>query len=224
MTFRELAGLMRRHLLAVTVVLITVGAAGYDIRSTPPMYSEGATVVFTVARSLARLDSSGQLATPLIATEVMMAQVLMSPVAQGQVRAAGGTAQFEFVPVNLYSMQYPDYAEPSATLTTTSQRPASVRRTFLVVLRVIGQRLKSIQAQAGVSSRHRIRTFLVGDTGPVSQPGSPARVLAGLALLAIVAVFMVVNFLDRRTGGTAMRRQAGLRRRPAVRMTATRDR
>jgi hypothetical protein len=198
MTLREIAGLMRRHLLAATVVLMLVAGTGYCIKSTSPMYSEGATVVFTVTDAMANAHLSGQLISPLIATEVMMTQVLMSPAAQDQVRAAGGTAQFELAPVNFYSMQYPDYAEPSATLTTASQRPADVQRTFRVVLRLLGQRLAAIQAQAGVPPRHRIRTFLIGDTGPIVQPGSPMRVFAGLAVLAVVALFTVTGFLDRR--------------------------
>ena len=213
MTFCAIAGLMRRHLLAVTVVLIIAVCAGYDIRSSPTMYSESATVEYAVARSLGKSDVKGQFAIPLIATEVMMSQALMSRPAQGQVRAAGGTAQFEFVPANLYSLQYPNYDEPAAALTTTSQRPAEVRRTFHVVLRLLGQRLAGLQAQAGVPARNRIRTFLSGDTGPVAQPGSSTRVSAGLALLTVVAVFMVANFLDRRQRGPGVIRPVLARRR-----------
>jgi len=223
MTFCAIAGLMRRHLLAVTAVLIIAVCVGYDIRNSPPMYSESATVEYALASSMAKSDVKGQFAIPLIATEVMMSQALMSQPAQGQVRAAGGTAQFEFVPANLYSLQYPNYDEPGAAFTTTSQRPADVRRTFLVVLRLLGQRLAAMQAQAGVPARNRIRTFLVGDTGPIARPGSSTRVSAGLTVLTVVAVFMVANFLDRRQRGPGVIRPALARRRLVGRARALSD-
>ena len=130
MTLREIAALMRRHLLAVTVVLLIAAGGGYYIGNTPPMYSESATVVFTAKNSPSGASSNASFIAPLIATEVMMAQTFLTPPAQSEVRAAGGTASFQFVPLNLYSEQYPNYDEPDATLTTTSQRPADAERTF----------------------------------------------------------------------------------------------
>ena len=203
MTLRQIAGFMCWRLLPATVVLTLAAGAGYYIRRTPPMYSQSATVVFTVRDAMANSHLSGVLISPLIATEVMLTQVLMSPAAQHQVRAAGGNAQFDLAPINLYSMEYPEYSEPSATLTTASQRPADVERTFRVVLRLLADRLAAIQARAGVAPRSRIRTFLVGATGPVVQPGSSTRVFAVLGVLAVVALFTVAGFLDRRRRRTA---------------------
>lgn len=197
MTFREIAALMRRHLLAVMVVLLIAAGVTYGIMRTPPMYSQSATVVFMAKNSPAGSHSSASFINPLVATEVMMTQILTTPLAQSQVRAAGGTASFEFVPFNLYSMQYPDYGEPIATLTATSQRAADVQRTFTVVVRLLGQRLAAVQEQAAVPQRSRIQGYLAGDTGPVAQPGSSKRVFAGLALLTVVAIFMVAKYLDR---------------------------
>jgi hypothetical protein len=216
MTLREIAALMRRHLLAVTVVLLIAVAVGYDFGNTPPAYSESATVVFTAKNSPAGSRSNPSFIVPLIATEVMMAQTLTSPPGQSQVRAAGGTASFQLVPSNLYSLQYPNYDEPDATLTATSQRPADAHRTFMVVLRLLGQRLTAMQAQAHVPLRGRIREYLVGDTGLASQPASATRVLAGLALLTLVGVFMVASFLDRRQRRPGILRAAGRRRRLAA--------
>ena len=213
MTLREIAALMRRHLLAVAVVLLIAAGGGYYIGSTPPMYSESATVVFTAKNSPAGSRSNASFIVPLIATEVMMAQTLTSPPGQSQVRAAGGTASFQFVPSNLYSLQYPYYDEPDATLTATSQRPADAQRTFMVVLRLLGQRLTAMQAQARVPLRSRIQEYLVADTGLAIQPASSTRVLAGLVLLTLAGVFMVANFLDRRQRRAGIPRPAGRRRR-----------
>jgi hypothetical protein len=120
----------------------------------------------------------------------------MSAPEESQVRAAGGRASYQFAPLNLYSMQYPDYNEPAATLTTASQDPGDVQRTFSVVLQVLGRQLATLQARVPAASR--VHVYLVGDSGLAPQPGSSARVYGGLALLTIVAVFSVVNFFDRR--------------------------
>lgn len=208
---------MRRHLLAVTAVLIITAGAAYEIRSTPPLYSRSATVEFIVTGSPADANLKAPLVAPLIATEVMMAQIMTSPAAVGEVRAAGGNAEFGIEPENLYSLQYPDYSEPSAMLTVTSPDTAAVGRTFGVVLRLLGQRLASMQA--GVPPRHRVQISLVSDTGALAQPGSRTRVLGGLALLALAALLMVPSFLDRHPGLTAALTPPGWRRRPAAAMS-----
>jgi len=214
MTLREIAALMRRHLLAATVVLVIAAGVGYDIGSTPPLYSESATVVFTPKSSLADSRSSASFVAPLIATEVMMAETMMSSSAQSQVRAAGGTASFQFAPSNLYSLQYPDYDEPDATLTATSQRPADVQRTFMMVLKLLSQRLAAMQAR--VPLRSRVQDLLVGDTGIAVQPAASTRVFGGLALLTLVGLFMVANFLDRRGPRPGVLRPVGRKRRLAA--------
>jgi hypothetical protein len=208
-TFRELAALMRRHLLAATAVLMIAAGLGYGLRRTPPLYSESAAVVFTVKGSLADSRPSASYLPSLIATEVMMAQALMTPPWQSEIRDAGGNASFDFTPFNSYSLQYPNYYEPGAMLTATSQRPADVRRTFTLVCQLLGQRLTAMQAGARVPARDRIQVLLVGNGAPAAQPGSPTRVLGGLFMLAAMAVFMVVNFLDRRRSGRLFRLTRG---------------
>jgi hypothetical protein len=199
-TFRELARLMRRHLLAVTAVLLIAVGVGYGIERTPPLYSESASVMFTVQGSLADSRPSASYLPSIIATEVMMAETAMTPPWQSKIRDAGGKASFAFTPFNSYSLQYPDYYEPGATLTATSQRPADVQRTFTLVFRLLAQRLTAMQADARVPAGDRIQARLVGKGALVVQPGSPTRVLAGLLMLAVIALFTVVNFLDRRSG------------------------
>jgi hypothetical protein len=199
-TFRELAGLMRRHLLAMTAVLVIAAGVGYGLRRTPSLYSESASVIFTVQGSFADSRPSASYLPSLIATEVMMAATLMAPPWQSKVGDANGKASFALTPLNSYSLQYPDYYEPGATLTATSERPVDVQRTFALALQILGQRLAAMQAQARVPASDRIQARLVGKGALTAQPGSPTRVLAGLLALAVIALFTVVNFLDRRSG------------------------
>jgi len=187
------------------------------------MCSESVAVLLSATNSLVRSDSYASFGRSLVATEMMLVQAMLSPPAQSQVRAAKGTAQFEFVPFNLYNMQYPDYLGPVVTLTTTSPSAVDVQRTSRVVLRLFEQRLAAIQEDAGVPPGDRIQAYLVADTGPVIQHGSRARVFAGLALLTVVAVFMVLAFLDRRQGRVGKHRRVGPRPLAVVRTTAMSD-
>jgi hypothetical protein len=214
MTVREIAALMRRHLLAMAVVLMIAAGVTYSIMSTPPIYSESATVIFSAGPSLADSRLSASFMIPLIATEVMLSQTMMSSPAQSQVRAAGGTAAFELMPYNLYSLQYPDYGEPITMLTVTSSDPEAIQRTFGVVLGILGQRLAAMQAH--VPPRNRVQDSLVGDSGMAAQPGSSVRVLAGLVLLTVIAVFTVANFLDRRQYRPGVPRPGGRGKRLAA--------
>lgn len=196
MTLSNIARLLRRHLLAVTSVLILAAGAAYDMKSTPPVYSERAAVVFGLVNPRAYSHPSISLGRSLIITETTLAEDQISPAGQRRIRDAGGTAKFHLVPFNLSNMQYANYSEPYATLTTTSLSPAAAGHTFRVVTRVLGQRMAAFQA--GVSRRNRIRVYLAGDTGVLAQQGSSTRAFAGLALLTVVAAGMVMNFLDRR--------------------------
>jgi hypothetical protein len=214
MTIREIAALMRRHLVATAIVLMIAAGVTYGIMTTPPTYSESATVIFSAGPALADSRLSASFTNPLIATEVMMSQTLTSSQAQSQVRAAGGTAAFEFAPYNLYSVQYPDYGEPTATLTVTSPDPAAVQRTFGVVLGILGQRLAAMQAN--VRPRNRVQDSLVGDSGIAAQPGSSKRMFGGLVVLTVIALFTVANFLDRRRNRPGARRPVGRRDRLAA--------
>jgi hypothetical protein len=205
MSFRDGAALIRRYWLVATAVLLLGAGAGYSIRTAPPLYSESAALVLGAPGYLARADLRAALRPPIIATELLMGQAMTNPPGIDQVRAAGGTAQFEFVPYNLYNMEYPDYAEPLTTLSATSASRASVRRTFRVILRLYARHLAAIQAQAGVPPRDQILVSVSSDTGPIIQPGSPVRVLAGLALLTAVAIFMAASLLCRLRPGAYLR-------------------
>jgi uncharacterized protein involved in exopolysaccharide biosynthesis len=183
------AAIMRWPILAALAIAAVFTIIGYGIHSSPPAYSQSATVVFTVTKSLAGRNDSGSFTGSLVATDVMMAAALSSPAAQAQIREAGGTASFTVAPFNLYDMQYPDYAAPSAVLTVTGASPVAVRTTFTRVLRFLGQRMAGLQAQAHVPHRDRIGTFLAAATGPAPHEGSPVRVFGGLAVLAAMSVF-----------------------------------
>jgi hypothetical protein len=185
-----------RHRLAMAIVLVMAACLAYLLKNAPTSYSDSSTVVFSAA--YADVNPSPALAQSLIACEAMMSETMTSPGITQEVRAAGGTAPFSMVPFNVYNMQYPDYAEPTATLTATSVSEAAAQRTFRIVLRLLGQHMATIQADAGVPEENRIQVNTAGSTGTLVQPGSRARAFGGLVLLTLIAAVSLANFLDRR--------------------------
>lgn len=210
MTFHEIIALLRRHILALAVVVLLASVAGYGILTTPPVYSESGSVVFTVTSQLAGLvrssNQSALIGQSLIATEATMVEAVSSPPAAASLRAAGGTAQFTVTPFNAYDLEYPDYAEPSATLEASSPSPSATHRTFRLVFNLIAHRLAAWQARAGAAAGNRIRVYVAADTGLQRSSGSPVRVAAGMGVLTTVAALVVTGLLDRH------RRRPGSRR------------
>lgn len=211
--------LSRGRAIAVLMVLIAAACATYDIKTAAPLYSDGATVIFYAAPKLA--DSVGETSfnQSLIVTEAMLAQTMIS-----HVTSPAGTIQIQALPCNRSDLEYPDYAEQCATLTATSSGVAAVHQAFRLAYRALRSRLTKLQASSGVALRNRIGTYLVGTSGPVPQQGSRSRVLAGLALLTLIAALTVWRFFGLHPKWARPRRQrrGGRRRmrRPGDRMAA----
>ena len=185
----------RLNLAFVAIVLVLAAGTGYELRNTPPTYQEGALVVFSLPKSESAANAYTIFARSLISSSDAITRLLMSPQAQRQIRAAGGTADVSMALVNLYSEQYPDYGQPLANLTAVSPNSADVRRSFVIAVRLIGRLLAVRQEHANVRPRNRITPQIVGDTGPVIQVGSSKRMYAGLALLTLVGVSVVRGLL-----------------------------
>ena len=178
----------RLRLTLVVATLLLAAGAGYDIAISPPMYLESATVELSLPKAQNAPNAYYMFAPSLIASGEAMVQILMSPSAQRQIGAAGRGASVSLALVNLYNEEYPYYGVPLATLTAASPVAADAHRTFVVTARVLGLVLAARQRQAGVPRRARISAQMLGDSGPIIQTGSRARVFGGLALLAAIAV------------------------------------
>jgi hypothetical protein len=195
-----------RLTLVVATLLLAVGAA-YDIEISPPMYLESATVEFSLPKTQNAPDAYYMFAPSLIASGETTVQILMSPAVQRQIGAAGRGASVSFALVNLYNEEYPYYGVPLATLTAASPVAADAHRTFVGAARVLHLLLAAQQKRARVSPRRRISAQILGDSGPVIQTGSRARVFGGLALLTAIAVGLAWNGAGR-WGAEADRRGA----------------
>jgi hypothetical protein len=186
------------RLTAVAVVFFLAGDLGYDIVGTKPTYLESATVVFSLPRSARAPDAYQMFAPSLITSGLTMTQLMMSAQEQRTIQQAGGTGNVSMKLVNLYDEEYPNYGEPLAVLTSASLSPATAHRTFVIAANRLYQLITTWQDRVDVRPRHRISAQLIDDTGPVAQKGSQKRVLAGIAILAMVGVSVLWRFVDWR--------------------------
>jgi hypothetical protein len=197
-SLQEIAALMRRHLAAVLVVIICAAAVAVVFKRTPVTYQESVTVVFNDPVSAGFPNPYTSFSGSLVKAAGLMAASVMSPQDGQKIRAAGGTASYDVALYNGYNLEYPDYSDPYVIVTAAATNPAQVQHTFTAVTQQLYSDLVSRQVQAGVSTVDRITADLVGDSGPLPQPGSSKRVDVGLLVLAIIATFAVAIFLDRR--------------------------
>jgi hypothetical protein len=219
----EIAGRLWRHKLAVLAVLILAVGAAYSFKHAAAAYEETGSMVFVPPVSAIHpnpFEATGKADTE--AAGAIAAEV-MSPQDQQRVQRAGGTAQIDVQLFNSYDLEYPNYSQPSLTVTTTAADPDSVQRTFTLVTNLLTRQFTAHEAQANAEPKNRIQIVMAGDTGPLVQLGSSKRVLGALAILTLVAIFAVASFLDRhpvrlsrrtrmRAPGLAQRRLRGARR------------
>jgi len=182
---------------AATLVLFLAVGVSYQIAISPPTYAEGAAVVFSLPKSQTSPNAYLMFAPSLIASSEAMTQILLSPQAQQQIREAGGTANVSLALDNLYDLEYPNYGVPLAHLTISSESAESVRPTFAIAVRLLYRLLAVWQAKMDVKPHNRISAQIVGDTGLTVQAGSRKRVIAGLAVLTLVAYSACCGWLDR---------------------------
>jgi hypothetical protein len=189
--------MLRRHLAAVLVVIICVAAVAVFFKRTPVTYQQSGTVVFDDPVSAGFPNTYTSFSGSLVKAAGLMAGSVMSPQDGSKIRAAGGTSAYGVAPYNDYNLEYPDYSDPYVIVTTYATDPSQVQHTFTVVIQQLYSDLVARQVQAGVAPVNRITAHLVGNSGPLPQPGSSKRVDAGLLALGIIAAFAVAIFLDR---------------------------
>lgn len=204
------AVLTRCRVLAWLAVLIITAGAGYDMKTAGPTYSDGATVVLSLRHQMTNSPAkANSIDASIVATEVMLAQTTT-----GYASTSAGKAQIAAFPCNHSNVEYPDYEEQCATLTTTAATPAAVYRAFWLAYRTMKSRLRRLQASVRVTRHNRIQAYLVGISGPVPQSGSRTRVYAGLGLLGLLGILVTSRFFALRRGParSGWLRHAGRRR------------
>jgi hypothetical protein len=190
---QQFIALLRRHIVAVVVVLALAAGLYHHIEHADPGYTDTATIAFTGPGT--NLGNDGQ---DLLVIDALVTNMVMSSEGHEKVRSVGGTANYDVGLVNLNDEDFPDYGVPYVTVITTSAEPSAAQNTFSAVMRVMQADLTSLQAQQRAKPKYwmGLKT-IAAPSGPVAQTGSPKRTFVALAALAIIAAFMIAAFLDR---------------------------
>jgi hypothetical protein len=193
----DIMRLLKRQFAAVLVVLVIMGYVWYEIKSAPPSYTESATVAFN-----APVAKKGDLLYIAPGSLVSYADVVLdsltSPKSRQQVRVLGGPGEFSASLVNLNTLFVPEYSYPYIVVSVSSSNANETSRTFDGVVLEARSISRTRQIAFHVPLANRISINIIGDTGPIPDPGSHKRVDGGLIVLTIMIVLIVSRFLDRR--------------------------
>jgi hypothetical protein len=200
---RQLAALARRHVFAVCLVLLVTAGLAVGFRYAQSGYEETAIVAlepgsfFSVKPLSADQDFS--LNRTLITTCQLFAIHLSGPQGAIQLRQAGVTGSFAISVVNDENVDTPAYPYPDLSMSVAGASPVTTHRQFIEAIRVITLDIDDLQASNKISRQDRFSVYTLSDSGPVSQRGSLIRTYAALIFLALVAMFLICGFLDRRS-------------------------
>jgi hypothetical protein len=189
--------LLRRHFVAVLVILIIAVGVEYSFKHSAPAYAEVGTLVFIPPVSGAHPNAYSAVGGSILEAAGTLAVNAMSPREQQQVLRSGGNAAYDVELLNSYNLEYPNFSNAYLEVSTASTDPVAVHRTYVLVSRLLTRQFLDQQVAFGATSNNRIEIVTAGDSGPLAQQGSSKRALAGLLILTIVAVFAAASFLDR---------------------------
>jgi hypothetical protein len=193
---QEIAAMLRRHGIVLAIVALAACMWSYHLVHGDPGYIDSGGVSFTAPKTSISLFENIE---SLQVVEEAVAGFMMGSQGEHEVRAAGGTVPYNVAMLNLYNEQYPDYSQPYVTIAVMSNYPEEAQQTFRAVLSVLREATAMLQERVGASPKNEVRAKLVTQTtGPIAQDGSPKRSYAALAILAMIAIYMIARVLDRR--------------------------
>lgn len=194
MSLSELAGLARRHFIALAVVFIVALGIAYDFKHTNPGYAETATVALTTASPHnSSYDGS------LITTCQIVVAWISGPEGQRRLQHAGVDSGFTVALVNDSNADDPQYDHPYLTVSATNQDAAATHREFVNGMAVLNERLAGTQASAQMPAQMRVTALVLADSGPNTLKGSRSRTYGALGFLALVAAYLIAKFLDNKS-------------------------
>jgi len=193
----EIGALLRRHLVAVLAVLVLALWMVHDFKATPMVWNEGATVVFKPPISQRYPNPYESGGGSIITAAGVIATYVNGSEGQKLVSAAGGTLPYTAELINGYNQDYPNYSAPEVDVEVNGTDMAAVMRTYAAVIQVIKAQTVARQTAAKAPKVDRIAIQVIGDPGPLAQPGSSKRTLGGLMVLTLVGIFAAAIFFDR---------------------------
>jgi hypothetical protein len=193
----EMGALLRRHFIAVLAVLVLALWLVHDFKATPIVWNESATVVFNPPISQRYPNPYEAGGGSIVTAAGVIANYVNGSEGQKLVSAAGGTLPYTSQLINTYNQDYPNYPAPEVDVEVNGTDIGAVMRTYAAVIQVLKAQTVARQVAAKTPKVDRIAVQVIGDPGPLAQPGSSKRSLGGLMLLTLVGIFAIAIFFDR---------------------------
>ena len=115
--------LLRRHFVAVLVILVIAVGIEYSFKHSAPTYAEVGTMVFIPPISGAHPNAYAAVGGSILEAAGTLAVSAMSPQEQQQVLRGGGNAAYDVELLNSYNLEYPNYSNAYLTVSTASDGP-----------------------------------------------------------------------------------------------------
>lgn len=200
----EIVALLRRRWGVITVVCLCAIGLAYGLEKSDPGYRETGTVAIAAP---VYANNMFAYATSLRTAEDLLNHYVASPAGEQQIRAAGGTANYDITMANAYNMEYPTYKNPYLDISVTSPAPAETADTFAAVIAVLKKKLATLQSSQGVPPDLQVRATLAYNSGkPAYQRGSRVRSLSALAIITMIIALLSAYAFDRRSARTSVTR------------------
>jgi hypothetical protein len=202
----QICALARRRILAVAFVLLITVGIGIYFRQTRPLYIENAMVAIEpIGASGSPFSNNSEDVSiydarndSLIITCQLIAMQISDRQGAGQLAHLRVGSNFTIVLNNSANANNPLYRYPYLQIFTSDYSPAATHSQFVQGMRTVSSDVATLQSTDNISVSHKIETRILEDSGPVDQRGSAVRSDAALALLGLVAAFLLANFFDRR--------------------------
>jgi hypothetical protein len=186
----------------LALIFLVAACAVYWVRYRSPLYQTSVTVAFVTKTSRFQGEVYGHFTDNHIYMALATARYFDNPGTRQRLRALGGTARFDFEVAHWGNEEMPVYGQPYATLQALSADAEESKVTLDLALRLLTQKLNSLQTSAGADGRVMIKWETIGDIiGPQRQGLQRGRSMVGIALLAVLSSSAVLAFTRDRNAG-----------------------
>ncbi len=213
MTLRDFIGaLSRRWVVSVSVLLLTLVAAGLLGRPRPTFVAQETFAVQPPASP--QLPNQLNTFRPSLAmTAAVVAQRLKTPQVESQLRAEGVVGDYDVLPRNSGTVQTPAYIIPSLQVVVTTHDRDAALRSVALVIRAFDNELSALQDQVDVAVDQRITTAVIAPASAALQLPSKSRALAAIGILGLSTALLAPLWYERLASRWEPRARRGRRRR-----------
>jgi hypothetical protein len=209
---------LRRRWYVMAVVIFATAVAGYLVDHPKHAYQATAILVLDQPVQPGGQSSLGFPAQTLATTGVAMQFRMTSPDVLASMRAAGVVGDVAVQPRNSGTSETPQYEIPAEQLMVTTSNPVVAMNSLDIVVSTYTRQLRLMQDEAKVPARGRIVADSLVAPNVAPLLGTKSRGVIGVALIGLMALFLLPIWFDQYARRRRRRRASGV----AVRLGSAR--